>query len=157
MKVVLFCGGRGMRMREYSDAIPKPMVRVGDRPILWNLMRYYAHFGHREFILCLGYKADLIRDYFSRAGAESRDWDITFAETGMDASIGERLKAAEHLVAREEMFLANYADGLTDFPLPVLTDRFAESDAVGSFLAVTPGYPGHIVDVSGDGSVTGIR
>ena len=64
MKVVLFCGGLGMRLREYSESIPKPMVPVGYRPILWHVMRYYAHFGHKDFILCLGYKADTIKHYF---------------------------------------------------------------------------------------------
>ena len=64
MKVVLFCGGQGMRMREYSDVIPKPMVQIGYRPILWHLMKYYAHFGHKDFIICLGYKADYIKNYF---------------------------------------------------------------------------------------------
>ena len=64
MKVVLFCGGYGMRLREYSEAIPKPMVTIGYRPILWHIMKYYAHFGHNEFILCLGWKADVIKNYF---------------------------------------------------------------------------------------------
>src|SRR5262245_15884113 len=64
MKVVLFCGGYGMRMREYSEAVPKPMVPIGYRPILWHVMKYYAHHGHKDFILCLGYKADVIKNYF---------------------------------------------------------------------------------------------
>src|SRR6516162_4997987 len=64
MKVVLFCGGFGMRMREYSEAVPKPMVPIGYRPILWHVMKYYAHYGYKDFILCLGYKADVIKNYF---------------------------------------------------------------------------------------------
>src|SRR4030067_1276470 len=111
MKVVLFCGGRGMRMREYSDTIPKPMVEIGYRPILWHVMKYYAHFGHKDFILCLGYKADVIKNYFlnyneclsnnfvlSGGGREIHllnsdidDWRITFVDTGLTSNIGQRL------------------------------------------------------------------
>ena len=108
MKVVLFCGGLGMRLRDYSESIPKPMVQVGYRPILWHVMRYYAHFGHKDFILCLGYKADSIKQYFlkydetisndfvmSEGGrkvdllaSDIQDWKITFVDTGLNANIG---------------------------------------------------------------------
>ena len=78
MKVVLFCGGLGTRLREHSDTIPKPLVSIGYRPIVWHLMRYYAHYGHKEFILCLGYKGEMIRDYIrSQPGW---DPDLTFRE-----------------------------------------------------------------------------
>ena len=113
MKVVLFCGGLGMRMREFSETIPKPMVPIGYRPIMWHLMRYYAHFGHKDFILCLGYRGDLIKEYFlnykewlsndfvlSGGGADVQllssdidDWRITFVDTGTNSNIGERLRA----------------------------------------------------------------
>ncbi len=118
MKVVLFCGGQGLRLREYSDAIPKPMVMVGYRPILWHVMRYFAHFGHREFILCLGYKADVIKNYFlhyeealsndfvlSGNGEiellqrDINDWRISFVDTGLNANIGQRLAAGMASVA----------------------------------------------------------
>src|SRR5215510_8987534 len=105
MKVVLFCGGFGMRMREFSETMPKPLVNIGYRPILWHVMKYYAHFGHTDFILCLGYKADVIKRYFleydeclsndfvlSDGGAklkliskDIRDWRITFVDTGLTA------------------------------------------------------------------------
>ncbi len=131
MKVVIFCGGLGMRLREYSESIPKPMVPVGYRPILWHLMRYYAHFGHKEFILCLGYKADCIKKYFleydetvsndfvmSAGGkkvdllaSDIQDWQITFVDTGMSSNIGQRLKLVQRYVDDDEMFLANYKDG----------------------------------------------
>ena len=162
MKVVLFCGGRGLRLREHSEAIPKPMVQIGYRPILWHVMRYYAHYGHRDFILCLGYRADAIKDYFlhySEAvsndfvlseggrqiellGSDIEDWRITFADTGLDTTIGERLRRVRHLLEGEEMFLANYGDTLTDAPLDSLVERFRASDSVASFLAVRPSsYP----------------
>jgi len=137
MKVVLFCGGLGMRLREYSENIPKPMVPVGYRPILWHVMRYYAHFGHKEFILCLGYRADAIKKYFleydetisndfvlSEGGrkvelvaSDIDDWKITFVDTGLASNIGMRLKAVQGYLEDEEMFLANYSDGLSDLPL----------------------------------------
>ncbi len=178
MKVVIFCGGLGMRLREYSESIPKPMVPVGYRPILWHLMRYYAHFGHREFILCLGYKADSIKKYFmaydetvsndfvmSEGGrkvellaSDIQDWKITFVDTGMSSNIGQRLKLVQPLLARDEMFLANYSDGLSDLPLPAMVDYFeAQPEAVACFAGVCPTSSFHLVQVGEGGRVESIR
>lgn len=176
MKVVLFCGGMGMRMKEYSDSIPKPMVNIGYRPILWHLMKYYAHFGHKEFILCLGYRGDTIKNYFrnydeclsndftmTRGGREVRldktdieDWTITFVETGSQSNIGQRLKAVESYV-KDEIFLANYTDGLTDFNLPTMIEDFVKQKAIGSFLSVRPIQSFHVVSVCDDGRVADIK
>lgn len=173
MKVVLFCGGQGMRLREYSEAVPKPMVPVGYRPILWHVMRYYAHHGHKEFILCLGYKADVIKGYFLHydetisndfvmaaggkdvhlLGTDIQDWKITFVDTGLEASIGQRLKAVQPFLEGEPMFLANYADGLSDVPLPRLVSRCEETGAVASFVGVAPGSSFHLVKAQPDGRV----
>jgi glucose-1-phosphate cytidylyltransferase len=173
MKVVLFSGGLGLRLREYSDVAPKPMIPIGTRPILWHVMRYYAHYGHREFILCLGYRADLVKSYFlnySEAlsndfvmtdGGRSlelmqtdiQDWRITFADTGIHAVVGQRLKAIRRYVEDDEMFLANYGDTLTDAPLPELIDAFRRTDKVAAFLAVRPTYTFHIVETDPDGEV----
>src|SRR5581483_1586284 len=156
MKVVLFCGGAGMRLRGYADDVPKPMVPIGARPIIWHLMKYYAHYGHKDFILCLGYKGNSIKDYFlhydesasndfvwSRGGKEVHylnrdidDWTITFVQTGVDAMIGERLRAVEPYLRNDEMFLANYSDGLSDLPLPNMLETFQASNAIGSLLLV---------------------
>src|SRR5688572_24243536 len=107
MKVVVLCGGLGVRMRDYSEARPQPMVTIGSRPILWHVMRYYAHFGHRDFVLCLGYKGDAIREYFAHVRDEgSQDWNITLVETGDSATIGERLKAAQPYLDGDRIFLA---------------------------------------------------
>lgn len=177
MKVVLFCGGLGMRLREYSEAIPKPMVNIGYRPILWHLMKYYAHFGHKDFILCLGHKGDIIKNYFrnydeclsnnftmSKGGREIQmantdidDWTITFVETGLNANVGQRLKAVEPYLKGEEMFLANYTDGLTDCRLPDIIEDFKRHDAIGSFLSVRPIQSFHVVKVEESGKVSDIK
>lgn len=175
MKVVLFCGGLGMRMREGGSTIPKPMTTVGPRPILWHVMRYYAHFGHKEFVLCLGYGAEYIKSYFLdytetasndfvlTAGrvdllrSDIQDWTITFVHTGLNTSIGERLRRVRQHVENEEIFLANYADVLTDLPLNEMIDVFKASDAVASLVAVQPQAAFHCVDLSAGDRVSAIR
>lgn len=176
MKVVLFCGGQGTRLREYSDVIPKPMVNIGYRPVLWHLMKYYAHFGHKEFILCLGYKADTIKNYFlhydecvsndftlTRGGqsidlvsTDIDDWSITCVDTGPAANIGQRLRAVQKYVKDDEVFMANYADSLTDLHLPDLIDEFEERRPVGMFLSVRPRQSFHVVSFGEDSTVRGI-
>ncbi|WP_040159986.1 glycosyltransferase family protein [Mobilicoccus massiliensis] len=174
MKVVLFCGGFGMRMREGAEDIPKPMAMVGDRPLIWHVMRYYAHFGHHEFILAMGFGAKHIARYFldyceaysndfvidrgstSYLQTDVADWKITFAHTGIDTPIGERLHRVAHHVGDDEMFLANYADVLTDAPLDAMIDEFASGDACASMLAVPPQSAFHIIDVDGGNTVRGI-
>jgi glucose-1-phosphate cytidylyltransferase len=165
MKVVLFCGGQGLRMREASESVPKPMVPIGGRPILWHVMKYFAHFGHKQFVVCLGYKGEVIKEFFLtynealtndfvlRDGGRQvellrhdiHDWEITFVDTGLHTSIGQRLKAVQKHLEREEAFLANYGDVLTDAPLPNLIDNHRASGAVASFLCVKPGYSFHLV------------
>jgi glucose-1-phosphate cytidylyltransferase len=177
MKVVLFCGGLGTRLRDYSENVPKPMVPIGYRPILWHVMKYYAHFGHRDFILCLGYRADAIKHYFrnydecisndftlSQGGkhlelfhSDIQDWNITFADTGVNSNIGMRLKAVEKYLDGEEMFLANYSDGLVDLHLPDLIDSFAKQKKTASFISVRPSLSYHVVSADPDGTVQEIR
>lgn len=176
MKVVLFCGGLGMRIREYSDQVPKPMVPVGERPILWHVMKYYAHFGHKDFILCLGYRGDIIKQYFLNysecltndfvladggrrvhlAGSDISDWTITFVDTGLSSSIGERLVAIREYLDGHGDFLANYSDGVTDLPLPAQIEHFRLSGAVASFLSVRPNSSYHVVATDSSGIVTSI-
>lgn len=174
MKVVLFCGGLGTRLREHSEEIPKPLVNIGRRPIVWHLMRYYAHYGHRDFILCLGYRGDMIREYlvnyrewltndFTMSGggtgiqlhsSDIQDWRITFVETGLHSNIGERLKQVRRFVEGEEMFLANYADALTDLPLDEQIANFRRYDADAGFVAVPPASSFHGILESDNGTVT---
>jgi len=177
MKVVLFCGGLGMRLREFSDQIPKPMVPIGYRPVLWHVMKYYASFGHKDFVLCLGYRADVIKRYFleydecltndfvldgSRGSpqllsSDIHDWKITFVDTGIHSNIGERLMQAREHLEGEEVFLANYADGLTDCPLPSLIQGVLSGDKIASFISVRPPITFHLVTTSNGNVVSSIR
>jgi glucose-1-phosphate cytidylyltransferase len=177
MKVVLFCGGLGTRLREHSDTIPKPLVNVGIRPIIWHLMRYYAHFGHKDFILALGYRGDMIREYFlnyneclsndfvlsgggSKVELLSRDlddWRITFVDTGLHANLGQRLLRVRKHLEGEEMFLANYSDGLSDFPLDTYEQEFRRRGAIASFVAVRPSQSFHAVKTDGNDMVTSME
>ena len=153
MKVVLFCGGLGLRIREASPRLPKPMVRIGGRPILWHIMKYYSHFGHRDFVVCLGYKGHAIEEYFSGRLAHREGWQITFVDTGLEATVGERLLAAREHVEGEELFLANYADTLTNAPLPTLIENVRSTDAVAGFLCARPKYTFHTILMDDDGVV----
>jgi glucose-1-phosphate cytidylyltransferase len=173
MKVVLFCGGMGLRLREFGEATPKPMVPIGPRPIIWHLMKYYAHFGHKDFILCLGWQGHVIKEYFLnynecasndfvlRNGnkvhlvrSDISDWTITFVDTGLNSKVAQRLTAVRPYLDGEECFLANYADGLTDLQLPALIDQFDESDSVATFLGVKPRLSFHLMDSDEDGWVS---
>jgi glucose-1-phosphate cytidylyltransferase len=153
------------------------MVPIGYRPILWHLMKYYAHFGHREFIICLGYRGDVIKQYFldyeealsndfslTNGGRSielhSRDmdeWKITFVETGLHSNIGMRLKAVQKHLGDDPMFLANYADGLADLSLTDYLAEFKRQDKVATFLQVRPGQTFHIVSSDEGGVVRDIR
>lgn len=177
MKVVLFCGGLGTRLREHSETIPKPLVNIGIRPIVWHLMRYYAHFGHTEFILALGYRGDLIREYFlnyneclsndfvlSDGGQrveplrrDIADWRITFVDTGMHSNLGQRLLRVRKHLGDDEMFLANYSDGLADLRLDDYIADFQRRKVIAGAVAVRPSQSLHAIRVDGDGMVNAIE
>jgi glucose-1-phosphate cytidylyltransferase len=178
MRVVLFCGGQGLRLREVSESIPKPMVTVGYRPILWHVMRYYAHFGYTDFILCLGYRGDAIKDYFVRYSetisndfvlseggkridllrSDAEDWRISFIDTGFNTPVGQRLKAVASHLQDDDIFLANYGDVLTDAPLPSLVRSFRRSGKLAAFVAVRPtSYTFHLVRFKGRNQVRDVR
>jgi glucose-1-phosphate cytidylyltransferase len=175
MKVVLFCGGLGTRMREYSQRLPKPLADIRQRPILWYVMKYYAHFGHKDFILCMGYKAEVIKDYFEHHmrnpgtpylidgepdiplyGEDIDSWNVTLVDTGERSPIGSRLKSVEAHIGSDELFMANYSDGVTDLHLPTLIDYARAQDRVGTMLAVNPNHSFHTVNMNATGEVSGI-
>jgi glucose-1-phosphate cytidylyltransferase len=157
MKVVLFCGGKGLRLRGYSDSelIPKPMVPIGGRPLLWHIMKYYAHYGHTEFVVCVGHQAEVFEEYFR--GEHAEDWSITFADTGLESSIGERFAAVREYVADDDLFLANYGDTVTDASLPLLVSALTETDRVASLLSVRPNYTFNVVETKDNRLVSGFH
>lgn len=179
MKVVIFCGGYGVRMGEETRRIPKPMIEIGGKPILWHIMRYYSMWGHDEFILCLGYKGEVVKQFFlSYNGALLNDfvldrdatgtklellsqdldkWRITFVDTGLNATIGERLKAVEPYIGDDETFLATYGDGLVDAPLPHVIEEFDASGKTAMFLAVKPQFNAHMICTDTAGNVTAVE
>ena len=177
MKVVIFCGGLGVRMGEATQRIPKPMLPIGTRPILWHIMKWYASWGHTDFVLCLGYQAERVKSFFleyqealsndfvlSNGGRDvqllARDidnWTITFVDTGLHSTIGERLKAVEQHIGDDEIFLATYGDGLTDAPLDDMIDALVRSTATGLFISVRPRVEYHLVRADGDGVVKSIE
>ncbi|KXI28311.1 sugar phosphate nucleotidyltransferase [Paraglaciecola hydrolytica] len=177
MKVVFFCGGLGTRLREYTETLPKSLVPIGEQPILWHLMQYYAHYGHNEFILCLGYKGDLIKQFFINQIATAQhpvnssvedntlhlinedgsDWHITFVDTGPEANIGERLRMIRPYLVADEVFMANYSDGLSDLPLNEYVAHFTQQDKIASFACVRPNSSFHTVELSQEGLVQDIR
>jgi len=176
MKVVLFCGGLGMRLRDHAENLPKPLAMIGNRPIIWHLMSYYAHYGYKDFILCLGYRGQAFKDYFLdydettsndfvlRGGGEvelmSRDiddWTIRFVDTGLHSNLGMRLKAVQEHLEGEEMFLANYSDGLSNLPLDTYVENFRKRDQIASFVSVRPTTGFHFVETDEEGTVTAIN
>lgn len=177
MKVVLFCGGLGTRLREHSETIPKPLVNIGPRPIIWYLMKYYAHYGHKEFILCLGYKGEMIKDYFLNyretdsndfvlteggnkielLNSDISEWKITFVDTGLNSNIGMRLKMVRQHLGDDEYFLANYSDGLSDLNLEVHVQDALKNKAVATLVVVRPPHSFHSVECAENGMVENIR
>jgi len=166
-----------MRLRDYDENLPKPMVTIGYRPIMWHLMKYYASFGHKDFILCLGHKADVIKKYFltydeclsndfvlEEGGAkvailksDIQDWRITFVDTGLNSPIGERLRRVRHYLGDDELFLANYTDCLTDLDLPTFIEAFQEKGVVAGLLSVLPNVSVHYLQSDREGMVTGLN
>jgi glucose-1-phosphate cytidylyltransferase len=177
VKVVLFCGGLGVRMGEETQRIPKPMITVGNRPILWHIMKWYASWGHDEFIICLGYKGESIKEYFlnynealsndfvlSNGGKDVQllasdisSWRITFVDTGAQSTIAERLLAVAPHLGDDEYFLATYGDGLTDAPLPAMIDRLQSSGKTGLAISVRPMFNAHVIDADADGTIRSVE
>lgn len=154
-KVVILCGGKGTRLKELTDSIPKPLAKIGDRPILWHLMKIYSQYGFNDFVLCLGYKGEMIKDYFLNYHFLGRDftfnlkdskvtyhdnsdgenWNITFAETGLDTETGGRVrKIAKYIEG--DYFLATYGDGVADINIPKLIEHHKNLGTTATFTGV---------------------
>jgi glucose-1-phosphate cytidylyltransferase len=140
MQVVILCGGRGTRMG--NEELPKSLFTIGDKPILWHIMRLYAYYGFKNFILCLGYKGDSIKDYFSKM----KEWNIKFLETGLDTNTGGRIKKIRSYI-EGSLFFATYGDGLADINLKELLDFHKLHKKVATLTAVKPSSPFGIVGI----------
>ena len=165
----------GVRMGEATQRIPKPMITIGSQPILWHIMKWYASWGHNEFILCLGHRAEVVKQYFlahnealgndfvlagrevKLLGSDMDDWRITFLNTGIRYSIGDRLNATRPYIGDDDVFLCTYGDGLTDAPLDEMIDRFVATDKLGMMMSVRPRLSYHVVDADEEGSVRSIE
>lgn len=173
MKVVILCGGKGTRLREETEYKPKPMVTIGGRPILWHIMKIYSHYGFKEFVLCLGYKGEMIRDYFlnfeersndvtvtlRRNGSERichhhpqhlEDWTITLADTGQETLTGSRIARIEPYLGKDETFLMTYGDGLSDIPIAKVAKFHLQQGTIGTVCGVHPNSRYGILEVDGN-------
>jgi len=158
MKVIILCGGMGTRLREETEYKPKPMVEIGGRPILWHIMKHYAHYGHKEFILALGYKGDIIRNYFLNyhyhnndfsvylgqkdcveilGNHDEHDWKVTLVETGQDSMTGFRVKLCERYIS-EDHFMLTYGDAVANVNITKLTDFHSNHNLIGTVTGVYP-------------------
>ncbi len=175
MKVVILCGGRGTRMREETEFRPKPLVQVGERPILWHIMKIYSHFGFKDFVLCVGYKGDMIKRYFMEMcwqnnditvntfscqnvvyhTKNNEDWNVTLADTGPESQTGRRVKLIEPYIDGDT-FMLTYGDGLSDVDIPALLKAHETQGRVATLTGVNPTSPFGIVKME-DGVVTGFR
>lgn len=175
-KVVILCGGMGTRLREETEFKPKPMVQIGGRPILWHIMKIYSHYGFRDFVLCLGHKGEVIKDYFLRHNLMSHDftislsnkketihnsvalekWSITFADTGPDTNTGGRVKAIRHYVDGEHFFLT-YGDGLADVDIRKLLQYHLARKGLVTLTSVQPASKYGIVEFNAHGRVTSFK
>lgn len=176
MKTVILCGGRGTRLGEHGVSVPKALIEIGGRPVLWHLMKIYAHYGSKDFILCLGFLGDAIKRYFlehhwlysdftlemSRAGdyrlsnraADSEDWRITFAGTGFDTNTGGRVKRIEKYVGDDETFCVTYGDGLADIDLRALLEFHHSHGRLATLTAVHPRSNFGVMKLDAEGAVT---
>ncbi len=171
MKLAILCGGYGTRIRDVADNIPKPMIPIGDKPILWHIMKYYAEYGVKQFVLCLGYKGDVIKDFFLNYEANTNDftitlgrdkrieyhnehpesdWQVTLAETGLNAMTGARVKRVQKYLAGEEDFMLTYGDGVGDVDIPRLIEYHRSHGRILTVTGVRP--PGRFGELMNDPS-----
>lgn len=154
MKVVILCGGQGSRLREHTESRPKPMVEIGGRPIVWHIMKTYGHYGYRDFVLCLGYRGEVIEEYFSRGAADEEGWNVTLADTGQETAKGGRLlRAARHIDGDEFMF--TYGDGVSTVDIGRLAAFHRQRGRLVTFTGVRPRSRWAVVEANENGNVTG--
>ena len=149
MQVVIFCGGKGTRLRPYTEDLPKPMIPIGDKPILWHIMKIYSQYGHKDFILCLGHFGKKIREYFIDKKNIERDWYITFVDTGLDSTKGERLRKVKNLI-KDDNFFVVYGDDLSDVNINEVLDFHKKNNKIVTLTAINPISHFGILEMNGD-------
>lgn len=175
MKVIILCGGQGTRLREESEYRPKPLVDVGGRPILWHIMKLYAHYGYRDFIMSLGYKGSMIKEYFlnyeamnndftihlgKKSGVtyhdshEEQDFNVTLADTGLDVMTGARVKKLQRYI-NDEAFLVTYGDGVSNVDIPKLIAFHRSHGKLATMTTVQPFSRFGVVELDQKGQVQG--
>lgn len=178
MKIVLLAGGLGTRLAEETNLRPKPMVEIGGRPILWHIMKIYSHFGYNEFIICGGYKREVIVDYFTNYANRNSDvfidmengggdiqlssgvyepWKIHVVDTGKNSMTGGRLKRVGHLLREDDSFMMTYGDGVADIDIKALVDAHEKSNRLATVTATYPSARFGALDIHADGSVSGFK
>jgi len=140
MKAVILAGGRGTRLNEETKNIPKPMVKIGGKPILWHIMKIYSSYGINEFIICCGYKKEIIENYFKRYNSpkNKENWKVTFIDTGKESMTGGRLKRVKRLISNEKFFFFTYGDGLSDINIKQLINFHLKNKKLATVTAVRP-------------------
>lgn len=154
IKVVILCGGKGTRLREKTESLPKPLIEIGDRPILWHIMKIYSAYGFRDFVLCLGYKGQMIQDYFEEHNEEK--WKINFADTGEETQTGGRVKKIAPLI-KEDHFMVTYGDGVSDIDIKTLYHFHLKHGKTGTVAAVRPPSQFGLLSLGPQDQVTSFR
>ncbi len=150
MKVVILCGGKGTRLSEKTEEIPKPLVEIGDKPILWHIMKIYSHFGFKEFVLLLGYKGEKIEEYFSKSKHAQEDWKIHFIDTGLDANKAERIKQVKEILMedKDDDFFLAYGDDVSDVDIKKVLEFHNKNKKIVTLTAVNLMSPYGILEVN---------
>lgn len=172
MKVVILAGGLGTRISEESHLRPKPMIEIGDRPILWHIMKIYSHYGYNDFVICLGYKGYMIKEFFADYYLHMSDvtfdftdgnqltvhqnvaepWKVTLVDTGLNAQTGARIKKIQKYVGNERFFLT-YGDGVSDVDINKLLSYHNDHGKIGTMTAIQPGGRFGVLDIDGNNNI----
>jgi glucose-1-phosphate cytidylyltransferase len=156
MQVVILCGGQGTRLRPKTEELPKPLIPIGEKPILWHLMKTYSRHGHKDFILCLGHLGEKIREYFSKPENVEQDWNIEFADTGVNSTKAERLLKVRDLI-NDDNFLLAYGDDLSSVNINEVVDCHVKSNKVVTLMAINPVSQFGIIEIDGNDAVTNFK
>ncbi|MBU0628032.1 MAG: NTP transferase domain-containing protein [Nanoarchaeota archaeon] len=147
MKVAILCGGKGTRLKELTEEIPKPLVEIGGKPILWHIMKIYSHYGFNDFILCLGYKGNLIEEYFRNNSNKEQRWNIEFVDTEENSNKGQRIKKIENYIKEDNFFVA-YGDDVSDVNIKKVLEQHMKNNKIVTLTAVNPESQFGIMDIN---------